>query len=247
MSALKTKLRDFKLSGIVNSIDERLTFATEKSISYQDFLLLLLEDETANRRDNSYKKRIAKAKFPARKSIDDFDFSFQPSIDKKRINDSLTCQFVREHRNIVFIGNPGTGKSHLSIAIGLNALLKGFKVLFISVSEMLHTLNAAKADNSYFQKVDYFLGFDLLIQDELGFKKLPSYSADDFFEIISKRYEKNSLIITTNKPFELWSDIFADPILASAILDRIVHHSDVFKISGPSYRSKNLKKGGDLT
>jgi DNA replication protein DnaC len=107
---------------------------------------------------------------------------------------------------------------------------------------MLHSLNGSKADNSYFQKVNFYLEFDLLILDELGFKKLPGYSADDFFEIISKRYEKGSMIITTNKSFEQWNEIFFDNILASAILDRIVHHSDVIKINGPSYRAKALKK-----
>ena len=127
-------------------------------------------------------------------------------------------------------------------ALGIQALHKGFKVLFTSVSEMLHNLNAAKADNSYYKKIDFYLESHLLILDELGFKKLPNYSADDFFEIISRRYEKGSVIITTNKTFEQWSDIFTDNILASAILDRIVHHSTVFKINGPSYRSKNLKK-----
>ena len=121
--------------------------------------------------------------------------------------------------------------------------MKGFKVLFTSVAEMLSSLNSSKADNSYFKKVEFYLNFDLLILDELGFKKLPSFSADDFFEIISKRYEKSSIIITTNKSFEQWSDILTDNVLASAILDRIVHYSEIVKINGPSYRAKNLKKG----
>ena len=181
---------------------------------------------------------------PAYKTIEDFNFSFQASIDKKAINDAMTCNFIQEKKNIVFIGNPGTGKTHLSIAIGINALKKGFKVLFTSVSEMLQNLNASKADNSYNQKVSCYLAPDLLILDELGFKKVPDYSADDFFEIISKRYEKGSVIITTNKTFEQWGDIFADSILASAILDRIVHYSTIFKINGNSYRARNLKKGG---
>lgn len=120
--------------------------------------------------------------------------------------------------------------------------MKGYKVLFTQVSEMLHSLNASKADNTYYQKLDYYTAPDLLVLDELGFKKLPGYSADDFFEIISKRYERGSIIITTNKPFEQWSDIFADATLASAIQDRIIHYSTVIKINGQSYRAKNIKK-----
>jgi len=204
MNTLKSRLRDFKLSGIYNSLEERLSYAQEKSVSYIEFLELLMEDEANNRKHNSFKKRYAKAKLPAHKTFEDFDFSFQPSINKRTINDCMTCNFIREKRNIILIGNPGTGKTHLSIAVSMKALMKGFKVLFTPVSEMLYALNASKADNSYYQKLSFYLAPDLLILDELGFKKLPSYSADDFFEVISKRYEKGSVIVTTNKTFEQW-------------------------------------------
>jgi len=245
MNMLKNRLKEFKLAGIYNTLDERLSYAKEKSLSYTELLELLLEDETTNRRENSFKKRNINSKIPYHKTIEGFDFTFQPSIDKKLINDCITCNFIKENKNIVFIGNPGTGKTHLSIGIGLKALMKGYKVLFTSVSEMLQNLHTSKADNSYYQKVSFYLTPDLLILDELGFKKIPNYSADDFFEIISKRYEKGSVIITTNKTFEQWGEIFADNILAGAILDRIVHYSIIFKINGQSYRAKNLKSGGE--
>jgi len=244
MSEIKARLREFKLSGIYNSYEERIKYAQAKSLSYEEFLEMLLEDEVNNRKDNSYKKRYSKAKFPYSKNIEDFDFAFQPSIDKRIINDICTCSFIKDRRNVVFIGPPGTGKSHLSIGMGIKAILKGYKVLFTQVNEMLQNLYFSKADNSYYQKLNYYLCPDLLILDELGFKKIPTYSADDFFEVISKRYEKGSVIITTNKSFDSWGDIFADPILASAIIDRIVHYSVIINIKGPSYRRKDIKKRG---
>jgi DNA replication protein DnaC len=244
MNMLKSRLRDFKLSGIYNSLEERLKYAGQKSLSYEEFLEILLEDEENNRRDNSYKKRYQKAKFPYLKTIEDFDFSYQPSIDRRTINDLSTCQFIGQKKNVVLIGNPGTGKTHISIGIGIKALLKGYKVLFTQVSDMLQALYFSKADNSFYTKLNYYLSFDLLILDELGFKKLPSYSADDFFEVISKRYEKGSVIITTNKGFDAWGEIFTDSILSSAIIDRIAHHSAVITIKGSSYRTKELKLEG---
>ena len=208
--------------------------------TYQQLLELLCEDEQNNRQDNNYKRRYARAKLPAHKTLEDFDFSFQPSLDKKQINDAFTCSFIREKRNSIFIGNPGTGKSHLAIALAIKALMKGFKVLFTSVADMLYHLHIAKADNSYYKRLSDYLTPDLLILDELGFKKLPSYAIEDFFEVIAKRYEVGSLIITTNKPFEEWSSLFGDSHLTEALQDRIIHHSLIFKIMGQSYRSKGV-------
>ncbi len=241
METLKTRLKEFKLSGILSTLDERLKYANEKSLSYTQLIDLLLEDEANNRAENSLKNRLQKAKFSSDKTIEDFDFTAQPSIDKRKINDILTCQFIEQKQNIVFIGDPGTGKTHLSIAIGKNAVIKGYKVLFSSVTDLLSKLHSSKADNSYYRKLQEYLNFDLLILDELGFKALPNYSASDFYEIISRFYEKRSIIITTNKSFEHWKDIFADKTMSEAITDRILHHSTIFKITGKSYRTRNLK------
>ena len=241
MQQLITKLKAFKLAGMVNCLEDRVSYANSNSLSHTQFLELLCEDESNNRSDNSYNKRVSKAKLPALKTIEEFDFNFQTSIDKKQINDATTCQYIKEKRNIIFIGNPGTGKTHLSIALGLKALLKEKKVFFTTISDMLYKLHISKADNSYYKKLEEYLSPDLLIMDELGFKKIPDYSGSDFFDVISKRYEKGSSIITTNKSFEQWNDIFADNILSSAILDRVVHHSIIFRINGPSYRTKNIK------
>ena len=238
---IESKLKSFKLAGIALTIEERIQYANDNSLSCRQFLELILEDEENNRRDNNYKKRYSRAKLPSHKTLEEFNFNFQPSIDKKLINDASTCQFIRDKRNLIFIGNPGTGKSHLSIAIGVKALAKNHRVLFTTVTDMLYQLHISKADNSYYKKLNVYLRPDLLILDELGFKTLPSYSADDFFEVISKRYEKGSIIITTNKQFDQWKDIFTDNVLADAILDRLVHHALIFKIKGESYRSQNVK------
>ena len=149
---------------------------------------------------------------------------------------------IRKKENVVFIGPPGTGKTHLSISIGIKALQQGYKVIFTTVSDMMSALFESKADNSYAQKLKYYLSSDLLILDELGFRKLNEHIVDQFYEIISQRYEKGSLIITSNKTFDEWGNIFWDSILASAILDRIVHHCHLVLIKGESYRMREQKE-----
>ena len=245
-SSLFKDLRNLKLSGIAKTLEVRNEQAIKEKLSYMEFLELLIEDELANRKDNSYKKRFQKAHFPFTKTLEEYDFNFQPTLNRQEIYNLATCEFIRKKENVVFIGPPGTGKTHLSISIGIKALQQGYKVIFTTVSDMMSALFESKADNSYAQKLKYYLSSDLLILDELGFRKLNEHIVDQFYEIISQRYEKGSLIITSNKTFDEWGNIFWDSILASAILDRIVHHCHLVLIKGESFRMReqkeNLKK-----
>jgi DNA replication protein DnaC len=228
----------FKLAGMACTLEERVTYANNNKLSYSELLELLCEDEKSNRYDNSYQRRKKAAKLPTIKQLEDFDFSFQPSIDKKLISDLATCKFIKAHENVLFIGGSGTGKTHLSIALALKALARDYTVYFTTVSDLLYNLHMAKADNSYHKKLKQIIDYDLLILDELGFKQLPKYSTDDFFNVISKRYETKSTIITTNKIIDQWNDIFDEQVLTRAIVDRIMHHASIISINGKSFRMK---------
>jgi DNA replication protein DnaC len=174
--------------------------------------------------------------------LEEYNFRFQPSIDKRFIYNLGTCEFVRKKENVAFIGPPGTGKTHLAIALGTMAIKQGYNVLFTTVNNMLEELYISRADNSFHQKLKHYIKPDLLILDELGLRKLNQNNVDDFYEIISRRYEQGSIIITSNKVFDEWGKIFYDPILATAILDRFVHHCNFVLIKGDSYRMKQQEK-----
>lgn len=235
---LNSKLKNLKLSGIVKALDSRNEEAIKDNLSYMEFFEMLINDEVINRQNNGNKNRIKKAKFSQYKTLEEYNFNCQPTVNKRFIYNLATCEFVRKNENIAFIGPPGTGKTHLAIALGIKAISQGYKVLFTTVNEMLEDLYISRADNSFQQKLRYYVNCDLLILDELGLKKLNQNSIDDFYEIISRRYEKGSIIVTTNKVFEEWARIFYDPVLATAILDRFVHHCHFVVIKGESYRMK---------
>lgn len=241
MQTLLKSLREFKLAGMASTLEERMVYAANNKLSYQEVLELLCEDEKSNRRDNSYQKRKSAAKLPAIKRVEDFDFAFQPSIDQKTVNDLGLCQFIERKENVIFIGGSGTGKTHLAISLAVKALAKEYSVYFTTVSDLLYNLYTAKADNSYHKKLKQIISYDLLVLDELGFKQIPKHSTDDFFSVISKRYENNSTIITTNKELVEWNDIFDEVMLTKAIVDRLMHHATIFNIKGKSFRTKKIK------
>lgn len=236
--ALQGKLKKLHFSGIVKTADIRIEQAIREKLSYHEFLEVLINDELMSRTNNGNQKRMQQAKFPQHKSLEEFNFNYQPSINRQTIYHLGACEFIRKKENIAFIGPPGTGKTHLSIAIGIKAVTQGYSVLFITLNDMLEELYMSRADNSFAQRLKKYTQPDLLIIDELGLRKLNQTSVDDFYEVIAKRYEQRSTIITSNKTFEEWGKILFDPVLATAILDRFVHHCNFIVINGDSYRMR---------
>lgn len=242
MQAVIKKLYEYKLSGIARTLDARNRYAVENQLTYIDFLSLLLEDEAGNRRSNSYRKRFSKSKLDSMKTLENYDFSYQPELNKKEILNLASCRYIEDRSNIIFMGNPGVGKTHLANALGIEAIKMGYKVLFVQANDLLLKLVSSRGDGTYYELMKELTTVDLLIIDEVGFKKVTANYVDEFFEIIRRRYENGSIIITTNRPFEEWSNIFGDAVLASAIIDRLVHHVNVIKITGKSYRIKHLMR-----
>lgn len=234
----KKALKEFKLAGIVRTLELRLKQAQEEGFACSEFLGLLLEDEKNSRADNKRSRLYKEAHLPFEKGLEDFDFTFQPSIKKQEILELSTCRFLERTANILFLGQPGTGKTHLSVALGLKALGYGKTVLFTSVWEMIQRLQASRADFSYQRKIEEYLKPDLLILDELGYRSMAEKTVEDVFEIVSRRYEKGSIIITSNRALSEWDKVFIDRTLTSAVVDRLMHHSVIIEIKGESYRFK---------
>lgn len=240
METLKSQLRALKMPAMAEGLEMRNRHALANQTTYLEFLELLVEDESASRQANGYRSRLKDSRLDTQKVLDTYDFTYQPQLDKRQVYELASCRFIEQRHNAVFMGKPGVGKTHLAHAIGLEAVKRGKKVLFVHTNEMVDRLYASRADGSYQATMQRYLKPDLLILDELGFKKMPQNSMEDFFEIIRRRYETGSVVITTNRNFEDWGALFGDKVIASAIIDRIVHHAVIVKLTGSSYRVKNL-------
>jgi DNA replication protein DnaC len=209
-----------------------------------EFLDNLLAEEMLAKHDRFIQTRTRLAHLPFRKTLDQFDFAFQPSIDERRMRDLATLRFVEHQENLVFLGPPGVGKTHLAVALGLEAIKQRYTVYFITAHDLVQTLLTAHMTNTIKQKMKMFIKPDLLIIDEIGYRKMDETAAHFFFQIVSERYERGSILLTSNKTFGAWGDIFGDTVLATAILDRLLHHSSTVNIKGESYRIKEKKKAG---
>lgn len=239
-------LKQLKLSTIRTSLDNYLRLAESSSISHLDFFNGLIKEELKGREDSNYRRRLKAARLPVIKTLDEFDFSFQPSLSESRINCLKDCRWIENAVNLVFAGQTGVGKSHLSIGLSVEAIERGYKIYFTTVSDLLDQMNLAAATGQLLILQKKLLKYDGIILDELGYENISRNHGNFLFRLISKAYENTSIIITTNKDFSAWVDVFEDKVQVSALLDRLLHHVVIFAIKGESYRIKGPKSQKDM-
>lgn len=239
---LREILKKLRLSGLGESLDVRLQEAASHKLNHGEFLELILQDELAVRHDRLIARRIKAASFRELKPLDDFDFSFNPKINKKRIFDLATCRFIRETQDVLWLGPPGVGKSFLVQAIGYQAIKTGFLVYYRSIFDVVRDFMQDEAFNGQEKVLNRYLKPDLLIIDDMGIKELPKKSGEYLFEIIMRRYELRSTMMTSNRPIDDWGKLLRDLPAATAILDRFLHHAEVIEMNGISYRMKDRGK-----
>lgn len=232
-------LEYLKLKQMICHLNETIDFSTKNQLSFIDTLVKLTNYEIDMRERNMINSMVKVGAFPHLKELKDFDFDFQPSINKQQILDFTTLRFIEENENIVFLGSSGVGKTHLATAIGIAAAKKRTSTYFIKCHELILQLKKAKMENRLDSRLKHYGKYKLLIIDEIGYLPIDREDAKLFFQLIDLRYEKKSTIFTTNANFKDWGEIFQDSKLANAILDRILHHATVINIVGDSYRIKN--------
>jgi DNA replication protein DnaC len=233
---LETQLKQLRLSGMVKVLPIRLHEAEVGDLPYHQFLSNLIGDQLNHQTSTTYNRKIKEARFPFLKTVEEFDFTFNTSIRKRDVMDLLTCRFVLEKRNVLFVGPPGVGKTHLAIATGISAIKKGYGVSFYSIYDLLELMTLAQISDTKRSLIKELVQTPILIIDEFGMKSIPTSLSEDLMEIFHRRYGKTSTMICTNRPVEDWGKILGDVPAASAILDRLLEGIVFLKMTGRSYR-----------
>ena len=231
-------LKHLRLSGILETLDVRTRQAIEGQWSYVEFLSRLLEDEVERRGQKQLGLRLRRATLNSTKTLETFDFLFNPAINRQQVLALASCDYIRDKRNLLICGPTGVGKTHLGQALGQEACCQGFQVLFVNTHKMLQHLNGGRADGSWERRLQVYLRPDLLVLDDFGLKPLPHPAPEDLYDVINERYERGSILLTSNRAPAEWPDLFRDPLLASAGLDRLTHRAEIVIIRGASFRAQ---------
>jgi DNA replication protein DnaC len=243
---LDSLLSKLKLDHLAAQLDTVCEQAAKRELGYREFLTDALGAEWQGRHLKGVETRLAQARLPWVKTLEQFDFSFQPSVDRKVVRELAGLGFVERAENVVLLGPPGVGKTHLALALGIKAIEAGHSALFLTLETLMTRLKRAQVENRLERQMQQFVYPKVLLIDEIGYLPLSREEASLFFRLITRRYERASLILTSNKSFVDWGEIFGDQVLATAILDRLLHHATTLNIKGESYRLKEKRKAGLL-